>query len=361
MSATVRDSRDGAIGAWSDLVLSEDRRELVATALDHFAARFPRDMVRRAFDSGQQPADVWDELTRSEYHLVGVPEEFGGLGSMVDLAALLEAAGHELVPAPLLATALSDQTRLTAGLAIESGQTPGALAVGTGTVLDGVVRAGRVLVLDGVRAVRLTVVLTSGDGPVTATVDASAVRPVAVRSHVDPCRPMAEFDLDGVPALGVAAPGMDEDSLLARARIAIAADLTGIAAGALEQAVEHAQAREQFGKKIGAFQGVKHRLADLLVAVERARSLTRAAAVAAGRGSAEPATLRELSLLAKAASTEAAVDSSRAYVQVLGAMGMTFEADAHLYFRRAQQTAPFLGSASECYRRAARCRQEGAQ
>ena len=391
------------VGGWRDLIATPERAELAVSVRRHFAARFPREVARQAFGTGQPPAGAWQEIAASGYPLAGLPGEYGGDGSMADLAALLEVAGQELLPAPLLATVAAWQTLVSAGLPVRDPLRPAALALGPAAPAPGTgalapatggqpgtrVRLRRLPVLDGALAQRLIVVLPTASGSsasgssasggtapgtMVAEVDAEVLRPAEVHVHVDPSRPVAVFDLDlgqaaTQPAiLAIAETSLDPDTVLARARVALAADLTGTATGALDRAVQHALDREQFGKKIGAFQGIKHRLADVYVAVERARSLTRAAAVAVagppGNG-ADDARMagghldaRELSLLAKAAATEAAVDATRACVQVLGAMGMTFEADAHLYFRRAQQTAPVLGSSSECYRRAARRRQE---
>lgn len=341
-----------SIAAWEDLVLTDERAELVDAVGRHLAARFPREVLRTAFDTGAQPADAWAEVVASDYQLIGVPEAHGGVGTLPDLVALLEAAGRELLPTPLLATAMALQTQLAAGLPVADDlERPAALAVGA-TIHGGTVTAPSLVVLDGALAERLTVVADAGSATTVAVVDCDAAPPTAVHHHVDPGRPVAVHELRGAPALRVATVPLEAEVVLAPARVALAADLTGVAAGALDHAVQHAVEREQFGKAIGAFQGVKHRLADVYVAVERARSLTRAAAATAAAGNVDA--LRELSLLAKAAAADAAVAATRAHVQVLGAMGMTFEADAHLYFRRAQQTVPFLGTATWCYARAAR-------
>lgn len=353
MNAAVASDLDaGDLGAWRDLVHSEERRDLVDTVRRHLAARFPIDVVRDCFDTGRQPLDAWEEVVAADYPSIGLPEDLGGLGSMVDVVALLEAAGRELLPAPLLATVMSLQTSLLAGLVAQGdARRPAALAVQGDD--------DRLVVLDGVLAEQVTVVVPGPGGVSGVRLDPASTPPVSTHHHVDPSRPTAVFDVPGIEAEAAGsgfALGTRVDEVLAPARTALAADLTGIAAGALDRAVGHAIDREQFGKPIGAFQGVKHLLVDVYVGVERARSLTRAAAVALVDHGAGSAT--ELSLLAKAAAADAAIEATRAQVQVLGAMGMTFEADAHLFFRRAQQTAPVLGSAASCYRRAALLRRE---
>ncbi|MGH1561619.1 acyl-CoA dehydrogenase family protein [Mumia sp. DW29H23] len=352
MSATATSPVQADPSAWRDLVDSDERAEFAASVRAHLGTRFGPDAARACFDAGQ-PEDAWREIASADYPVIGLPEAMGGVGSLVDTVAMVEAAGPALVPLPLVCTVMAWQTlahaRSPYGPAYEvASERRAALAV-----VDG----GDLVVLDGALADEVVLVGTRGAAATVSVADvADAV--TAVHHHVDPGRPTAVLDRTRLSATVVADGPADVDAVLAPARTVLAADLTGIGAAALDRAVRHALEREQFGKRIGAFQGIKHRLADVYVAVERARSLTRAAAVALASEQTSDRSAAELALLAKAAATDAAVDSTRAYVQVLGAMGMTFEADAHLYFRRAQQTAPFLGSAAACYRAAALHRRE---
>ncbi|MCV7092942.1 acyl-CoA dehydrogenase family protein, partial [Mycobacterium interjectum] len=111
--------------------------------------------------------------------------------------------------------------------------------------------------------------------------------------------------------------------------------------------VEHAKARRQFGAPIGAFQGIKHALADNHVAVERARSLTYAAA--ARLADPDEGDAWTAAALAKAAAGDAAVTCARTAVQVHGALGQTWEHDIHLYVRHAWQGAALLGDSRALY------------
>src|SRR5690606_15487652 len=113
---------------------------------------------------------------------------------------------------------------------------------------------------------------------------------------------------------------------LAAARACVAADLVGTAERALQGSIAHALTREQFGRAIGSFQGIKHQLADVHVLIERARSLTVGAAVAVA-ASAHSNESARLSLLAKASAADAAARAVAVHTQLLGAMGLTFEAD----------------------------------
>lgn len=344
------------VDAWRDLVPSDERAQFVASVRRHLADRFPLSALRAAFEQPPGPREGWEEIAASGYPLVGLPESAGGAGSLVDLVALLEEAGRALLSVPLLATVLASQTRCAAGIALEedAGLTPAGLGVApSGQVSGSGLTASRVGVLDAAAIQRLTVVLPDGEGAVLADLDAAVVRPASIAAHIDPGRPLAVLDLVSAPTSSVWRVDAGVDDVLGPARVAVAADLVGVATGALDRSVRHALDREQFGRQLGAFQAVKHRLADVYVAVEGARSLTRAAAITLADPDTGPADARTLPLLAKAAAAEAALRATAVFVQVLGAMGVTFEADAHLYFRRAQQTAPFLGSAAECYRRAA--------
>jgi len=353
------------IAVWQGLVPSAEQTELTTSARRHFATRFPLSRTRTTFDEPTTPD--WPEILSAGYPLIGVPEPVGA-GELADLAALLEEAGRALLPVPLLATAAALQTEIAAGLPVteESVEFPAALAALPAKPVDvtaSTVTVSALPVLDGAAARHLTLLIPDGRETVLAKIkltpepgraDGPRVTP-EVLTHLDPSRPLAVFDLDGVLA-DTHRVESTVDDLLRRARVAVAADLVGTAAGALDHAVRHALDREQFGRPIGAFQAVKHRLADVYLAVERARSLTAAAALTAADPAADPVESRTLPLLAKAAATEAALAATDAFVQILGAMGVTFEADAHLYFRRARQTAPFLGTSDECYRHAATLR-----
>ena len=207
---------------------------------------------------------------------------------------------------------------------------------------------------DGTRAATFVVVAAGPDGAVLAIV-AGTARGVTVRAtHApDPNRPLAELHLDGVAAdADAVAPG-DLARGLDAARTVLAAELVGVADRILELSVEHARTRRQFDTPIGAFQAVKHRLADLYVAVERARTLTYDAAMVLDDSTAPPEARSRVAAMAKAAASETAVSAHKTGVQVHGAIGITWEHDLHLFGRRARQSALALGDHLHHYRRAA--------
>lgn len=158
-----------------------------------------------------------------------------------------------------------------------------------------------------------------------------------VRSTMDRTRPLAELTLDRTPARLLSADGA---GILARVRdlacTALAAEQAGAAARALEATVRYAKERVQFGRPIGSFQAVKHRLADLHTAVEGARSLALAAAAA----DAAP----EQAAAAKSACSEAYAYVAGEMIQLHGGIGITWEHEAHEYFKRAHGSALLFGS-----------------
>jgi alkylation response protein AidB-like acyl-CoA dehydrogenase len=178
---------------------------------------------------------------------------------------------------------------------------------------------------------------------------ASGVTVLAGES-TEPAQPVADVEIDAEP---LATAPVQLESALTAPLVAAAADLVGVARAALHRAVEHAKARRQFGTPIGAFQGIKHALADNHVGLERARSLTYAAAARLGDSGTDlpgdPWAAWTAAALAKAAAGDAAVNCARTAVQVHGALGQTWEHDIHLYVRHAWQGAAMLGDSRALY------------
>ncbi|MFF8531039.1 acyl-CoA dehydrogenase [Streptomyces sp. NPDC015532] len=179
-----------------------------------------------------------------------------------------------------------------------------------------------------------------------------------VRAHdsADPTRGTAEVRARGVrvPAGRVLAVGPSLVRDLAA--VVLAADACGTAAWSLDTAAGHARVREQFGRPIGRFQGVKHLCADMLLRLEQARALTWDAA----RAGQEPPGVRELTAaLAAGTALDAACSCAKDCVQILGGVGFTWEHDAHLHLRRALVARQLLGTGSGHLRRAVRLARDG--
>ncbi|WP_037623501.1 acyl-CoA dehydrogenase [Streptomyces aureus] len=179
-----------------------------------------------------------------------------------------------------------------------------------------------------------------------------------VRAHdcADPTRATAEVRARGLHVPGDRLLAVDCSLVGDLAAVVLAADACGTAAWSLDTAAAHARTREQFGRPIGHFQGVKHLCADMLLRLEQARALTWDAA----RAAQESPEVRELvSSLAAGTALEAACSCAKDCVQILGGIGFTWEHDAHLYLRRALVARQLLGAGSTHLRRAVRLARDG--
>ncbi|MEU8482922.1 acyl-CoA dehydrogenase family protein [Streptomyces sp. NPDC048641] len=361
------------------IAITQEQEELSDAVRGWLARAVPPEEVRKLLDApavaAGRPAH-WDGLAGQGLLGLHLPEEYGGGGGdLVDLAVVLEEAGRAALPGPFAANAAASLILRHAGAAglaasLASGDRIGAAALGTGTLTAVTVSDGLVLdgvappVLSGGDADLLLLAAESATGTVWAAVDAGTPG-IGIRVHesADPTRPTAEITARG--ALVPAGRILAVDTATARdlASVVLAADACGVAAWALHTAAEYAKVREQFGRPIGQFQGVKHLCADMLVRVEQARALVWDAARAAGDAEAQgSAEVRELAVsLAAGAALDAAYSCAKDCVQVLGGIGFTWEHDAHLYLRRAVVARQLLGAGDAHRLRAVRLAEGGAR
>ncbi|UFR03887.1 acyl-CoA/acyl-ACP dehydrogenase [Streptomyces sp. Go40/10] len=308
--------------------LTDDQAALRAGVRELLERRFGRQALRAAVDApGRLDRVLWRALGEAGFFALRLPEADGGVGLGLPEAVLaFEEAGRALLPGPLLATHLA------------AGTVPGAAS---GETVVAAVDGELVEWLDAADAVRGdasgAVALRSVDPltplhRVTVPPGAAAVPPgpIAVPPSPEavPTGPVAvPPDAVSVPTGPVTVP---PDPVAAPpdpvAVLLTAAEQLGTAGRVCELAVEHARARQQFGRPIGAFQAVQHLCADLLVRAETARAAVYAAAVTA-----DPVDIAAARLLAD----EAAVQGARDCLQVHGGMGFTWEADVHLHLKRA--------------------------
>lgn len=327
---------------------TEEQETLRSAARD--LADGGRSAARALLDGGGLP----DEPTASlmgGFSGLAVPEDAGGAGGdLVDLAIVLRALGSTVTPSPWVSHVLAVQLARAAGLDVADA------AAGTRRLTLAVEEAdaqvGEWAASVTAAAVDGTKVAVRDGGTADAAVVVGAEDAVAIcvpgrrvgREAFDPTRPLADLHLEGVPEQH----GTGAAAGVRRATAALAAELVGVGGGVLDLAVEHAKVREQFGQPVGRFQGVAHQLADAWVGVELAWSLTLYAcwAVHAGDDDAARATHA-----AKAKAGEAAVHAAERSTQVHGGIGITWEADPHLYVRRALADDQWLGSARHHRRR----------
>jgi alkylation response protein AidB-like acyl-CoA dehydrogenase len=334
-----------------DLSDTPDQAEL-RSVVRGFAQRHAAPEHVRAVMAGPDGHDpvTWRRLS-AELGLAGlaVPEAFGGAGAGPgEVAVVVEEFGRVLLPSPYLSTAVAALTLAGAAAAcpeaarrylpgLADGSVIGALALdadvtvtnetGPNETVTGVARH----VVDG-PAAGLLLVRARGELFAVAASDAAA-QPLET---LDQTRRQAAVRFDRAPAL----PAGPAASAVALQRVLLAAECAAAAEHCLEVTVAYLMSRRQFGRPLGAFQALKHRVADLKVAVTSAQATARAAVLASAS---DPISLPPL----------AALHCSRTFVQVAGEMiqlhggiGFTWEHEAHLYFKRAKSTQLLLGPVS---------------
>ena len=332
-----------------------------------------RSMVRKLFSalSTDAPSETWTQL--AELGLIGlaVPAEDGGSGGgLVDLGIVMEEAGRSLSPAPLLSNAVlapaailaadDGEARdellpalangsLTAGVALDSqGRIDGqdtlvARGSADGRRLDGTAP----LVLDGATADVLLVPVDIDATCEVVVVDANAAgvrrRPL---ENLDSGRAVAHVELRDVPVRRLGGVGSGPAVLARLAEVTsamIAAEAVGGAAQTLDQAVDHARTRHQFGRAIGSFQAVKHMCADMLLHLEAARSAAYYALWAV-ETRAPDRTLA--AAVAKTYASDAFYSCAATNVQIHGGIGFTWEHPAHRYLKRAKADQLMFGNSA---------------
>lgn len=339
------------------IATTEEQRAVQASVRAWARAAAPIDKLRH------QPAEMWQPGWGSLAELglfgVAVPESAGGLGATtVDLAVMLEQAAHELAPGPVLTTALAalvfgsggDCAAKTAAL-LSEGTVPVAaaldLAVGATEAADGLTLsgdAGPAIAAEPGVAVLVRTTASGGDDERWALVDAdSAGLHLDPLDTLDKSRALARVRLDSVAVPADRVVTVRAGLVRDLAATLAAAELAGVAGWALTTAVEYAKIREQFGKPIGSFQAVKHLCAEMLCRTEKIRA---AAWDAASAVDATPEELPIAAAVATAISLDAAVQTAKDAIQVLGGIGFTWEHDAHLYLRRAVATRQLLGGST---------------
>jgi len=365
-----------------DLELSEDELELRDNVRRVLNAACPPSLVRSVFEGKDTGDALWERMAELYWPALGLPERFGGLGgTFVDVTIVVEELGRAVAPGPYLATvtqfvpAVCELGSETADHAerflapVAAGETTGTLAIaedgrwdpaavravarpaGDGWVLEG----AKCSMLDADTADEAVVVArapgTSGTAGLGAFVVSGDRLRVSARSVIDPTLRICDVALDGidVPADRVlaepGAPGTVDalHRVLDQATVAVAAATLGACRRIFEMTVDYAKTREQFGRPIGSFQAVKHRIADLYSIVERSTALLYFAALTVAE---DDARRHEAASLAKAA----AGDCQRLVVedglQLHGGIGMTWEYDLHLLLKRAKACEALFGSAA---------------
>ena len=313
--------------------------------------------ARRWADGDLAPGlALWRRLAGLGVTALAVPEKWGGLGaSPLDLVAACEELGHHAVPGPV-AESLAAVPALLAGLA-DPGEPAG--ACGERGLHDGRGACGEWLAALAAGDLIATLAMPTrlpfaadaeAAGLVLLAEDGVVYRgcPGARHLSVDPARSLSEVqagemlarDTGTVPNTGRA---------LEFGALACSAQLLGAGRALLEASVRHVRTRVQFGRPVGAFQAVKHKLADVAIGLEFARPLLDAAALALAEDPAAegPATAARDVSAAKVACADAAYRAARAALQVHGAIGYTAELDLSLWLAKVRALVPAWGAQAE--------------
>ncbi len=351
---------------------SEEQEELRRLVRRFLEEKSPETEVRRlmATTEGYDPA-VWRQMAdQLGLQALIIPEEDGGAGfGYVELCVVLEEMGAALLCAPYFSTvALATNALLSVDddvarkkwlPGIASGETIATVALTEDTgrwELDAVTTraeeadGGWVLsghksfVLDGATANLVLVAATTDRGLSLFAVEEGATGLTRTPLQtMDQTRKQARLEFAATPATlvgnaGAAAPALERTLQLAC--VALAAEQVGGAQRVLDNAVEYAKNRMQFGRPIGSFQAIKHKCADMLLEVESAKSAAYYGAWAAASDDEE---LPLAASLAKSYCSEAYFHCAAENIQIHGGIGFTWEHHAHLYFKRAKSSELLFG------------------
>jgi len=358
--------------AWAlNLDFSDEQKLLQKVARDFLWTHAPLGAVRRMLDpQHHRDRSLWKAIGDLGWLGAGLPEEFGGGGlGCLELAVIAEELGRALTPVPfsssvylaseaILRAGDPDQKqRYLAGLASGASIATFALAepatahalTGLQTQFDGARLHGRKAPVPDGAIADIAVVVARGSGglPCLAVVDLSQpqVKRRTLRG-IDDSRPQAVVEFEGAPAellAGTADIGELVAQLVDRAAVLIAFEQLGGAQACLDMAREYALSRTAFGRPIGSFQALKHRMADMFTAIETARSNCYYGAWALSSGSEE---LPVAACISRISATEAFGLCAEENLHLHGGIGCTWEFDCHLYVRRAKLLAQSVGPAS---------------
>ncbi|HVC69696.1 MAG TPA: acyl-CoA dehydrogenase [Acidimicrobiales bacterium] len=349
--------------------IGEDHEELRRTVRRWVEAKCPAEVPRALLDAETETLPpFWDELAGQGWLGIHVAEEYGGQGfGLMELAVVVEELARAAAPGPVVPTMLAaavvsgssdpaDGKELLPSLV--DGSRPAAVALpGSGSLNASLGDDGTLTVTGTVRPM-----LAAGAGArlllVPAHASGGAGESMWCALELDgpgvEIEPLASLDLTRrVVAVHVNGAVVAPERRMAGVTTALvremalaisAAECAGGARWCLETASDYAKERRQFGRPIGQFQAIKHRLADMFVSVEQTTALAWDAARAADGDDADQAALS--AVLAGAVALDCYVEAAKGCVQVLGGMGFTWEHDAHIHLRRSLSLRQLLGGSA---------------
>jgi len=347
---------------------SDDQKFLKNEARKFLDGRCPTSKVRAVLDDPARSydADLWKEVAAQGWLGTAIPEAYGGLGlGHLELCVIAEELGRALAPIPFASTAyflaealLSAGSeaqkqawlpRIAAGEIIgcfASSEKPGALteAQVQARVDGGKLSGTKLPVTDGdVADVAVVLARENGQpGLFLVELTGAGVTREALTT-LDPSRGAAKLTFNGAAAERLGEPGEGmalAEALLQRAAVLLAFEQIGGADRALDMAKDYAKSRYAFGRPIGSYQAIKHKLADIYVKNELARSNAYYGAWALETGASE---LPVAAASARVSASEAYWFAAKENLQTHGGIGFTWQMDCHLFYRRAQQLGLVAG------------------
>ncbi len=360
-----------------ELEFTGEQEELRASVRSFLEKECPVDFVRAVVESGEAPEKLWGSMVALDWPALAIPEEYGGIGlTVLETAVVVEELGRAIVPGPLLATVtqfapmvrevgtpeqqqrfLSEVANGTIAGAVALADHPRAWALADVTMTAEPAEGGwslngrKLAVLAAEGTTDVVVVARAGEGMGAFVVPVAEAGLTPMHS-LDASRPLVDAVLHHVLVPGERAlgkPGSAESThgitrALQEATIGLALETVGTCDALFQLLLAYLKERQQFGVAIGSFQALKHKMSNMFLALERARSLCYLAVAAINEDTPIRATAVSM---AKAASDDCQKLVGRESIQSFGGIGFTWEHDAHLYVKRATTDGALFGGASE--------------
>lgn len=354
-------------------MLREQVRRFMATDCPLAQVRLLAD-AEQTVASSKLREDLWQQIARLGWLGLAIPEEQGGLGlNWVDQCVVLEETARGLSPLPLLSHYLSVAALITCGTQQQREHWLPQLANGTARMSlalfdepnwvdaqavtfelskQSTLNGAKHFVTDAAHATHILVACRTATDMQLAIVATSDID-VINEPTIDHTKPISRLVFDNLSIAATARMDLSAEQLeflCDCGSLGVTAEAVGASEAALTLTNEYAKQRIQFGKPIGQYQGVKHRLADIYVAIESFKSLAYYAAWAADE---EPAELPRAASMAKAFASDAAAQIGIDCVGLHGAIGFTAEYDIQLFLKRSKWSRPQYGDSDFHYQRVA--------
>ena len=308
--------------------------------------------------------DLWSQIIEMGFTATSIPEEYGGLGlGYLELCVIAEELGRSLAPTPFSSSVYlaseavlnfgDDSTKQVYLPALAAGEKIGAFAHTESNTSptesniecsfsDGTLSGTKIAVVDGDIAGFYIVTAKNDSSVGLYLVDASSDGvDITAQPTLDPSRSHAAVTFNQAKAIELKSDWSDVLNLLDRAAVLFSFEQLGGAEACMDMAKDYAMGRYAFGRSIASFQAIKHKLADMFIAVELARSNCYYGAWALSTDAPE---LPTAAATCRVSASQAYHECSKENIQTHGGMGFTWEFDCHLYYRRCRQLAANIGS-----------------